>query len=250
VSRLIIWRHGQTEWNAVDRIQGHLDVPLDDVGRAQAAAAASRIADQHPDAIVASDLRRAVDTAAALSAITGLSVRRDERLREQNFGQWQGLTNAEARSAFPEAWNRWRRGEAIADYGIEDRTSLARRALAAMEDSAELGGTVVVVTHGGTAKLAMGALLGWPAGVSSRVMGLLNCHWAELQWHRQRGGWVLRSYNVGVVPALSYPEARRTATVTREGADTALQAAGADEPASIDHAVPTSDNVPAWRGLR
>jgi probable phosphoglycerate mutase len=248
VSRLIIWRHGQTEWNAADRIQGHLDVPLDDVGRAQAASAAEQIAAEHPDAIVASDLRRTVDTAAALSALTGLSVRRDERLREQDFGQWQGLTNAEARSAFPEAWERWRRGEAIVDYGIEDRASLARRALAAMEDAAALGGTVVVVTHGGTAKLATGALLGWPADVSSRVMGLLNCHWAEVQWHRQRGGWVLHSYNVGVVPAVPYPGARRTSV--GESADTALQATAAAEHAAADRTVPRSDNVPAWRALR
>jgi len=250
VSRLIIWRHGQTEWNAADRIQGHLDIPLDDVGRAQAGEAASRIADEHPDAIVASDLRRALDTAAALSAVTGLPVRRDERLREQNFGQWQGLTNDEAKSAFPQAWDRWRRGEAVADYGIEDRTSLARRALAAMDDAAGLGATVVVVTHGGTAKLAMGALLGWPADVSSRVMGLLNCHWAELQWHRHRGGWVLRSYNVGAVPAPARQELRRTAGVVGEGADTALQAASSDQPASTDHPRLTSDNVPAWRASR
>jgi broad specificity phosphatase PhoE len=71
-----------------------------------------------------------------------------------------------------------------------------------MTDAAKLGGTVVVVTHGGTAKHAMGSMLGWPGLMSSRVMGLMNCHWAEIQWHASRGGWVLRSYNVGVVPAV------------------------------------------------
>jgi glucosyl-3-phosphoglycerate phosphatase len=266
VSRLIIWRHGQTAWNADDRIQGHVDVPLDDVGRAQATAAAARIAEEHPDAIVSSDLRRTADTAAALAAATGLTVHYDERLREQNFGAWQGLTNAEVRAAYPDAWERWRSGKAITDAGIEDRAALGRRALAAMTDAAELGGTVVVVTHGGTAKLAMGAMLGWPADVSSRVMGLLNCHWAEIQWHRVRGGWVLRSYNLGVAPALL------TRSDAARHAETEASAGGADDDGreadgrrKIDadrhtttagtgrgaaRSAPLSDTVPAWHPSR
>ncbi len=211
MSRLIIWRHGQTEWNATDRIQGHADVGLDDVGRAQAAAAAKRIAAGHPDVIVSSDLRRAADTAGALAAITGLGVRLDPRLREQYFGDWQGLTNAEVRSAYPDEWARWRRGNLGVAAGIEDLDTLRDRALAAMTDAAHLGGTVVVVTHGGTAKQAIGSMLGWPADVSSRVMGLMNCHWAEIQWHVQRGGWVLHSYNVGVVSGLSVASDRTAA---------------------------------------
>lgn len=208
MSRLIIWRHGQTEWNVTDRIQGHADVGLDDVGRAQAAAAARHIAAGHPDVIVSSDLRRAADTAAALAAVTGLTVRRDPRLREQYFGDWQGLTNAEVRDAYPDTWARWRRGEAPDAAGIEGISALRERALAAMTDAAELGGTVVVVTHGGTAKQAMGSLLGWPPDMSSRVMGLMNCHWAEIQWHVQRGGWALHTYNVGVVSGLSVASER------------------------------------------
>ena len=120
MSRLIIWRHGQTEWNATDRIQGHADVGLDDIGRAQAAAAAKHIAAGHPDVIVSSDLRRAADTAGALAAVTGLTVRLDPRLREQYFGDWQGLTNAEVRSAYPDEWARWRRGEPADAAGIEE----------------------------------------------------------------------------------------------------------------------------------
>jgi probable phosphoglycerate mutase len=211
VSRLIIWRHGQTEWNVTDRIQGHADVGLDDVGRAQAAAAARQIAAGHPDVIVSSDLRRAADTAGALAAVTGLTVRLDPRLREQYFGDWQGLTNAEVRSAYPDQWARWRRGQAPETAGIEEIGALRERALAAMTDAADLGGTVVVVTHGGTAKQAMGTLLGWPPDMSSRVMGLMNCHWAEIQWHVHRGGWVLHTYNVGVVSGLSVASERAAA---------------------------------------
>ena len=211
MSRLIIWRHGQTEWNVTDRIQGHADVGLDDLGRAQAAAAARQIAAGHPDVIVSSDLRRAADTAGALAAVTGLTVRLDPRLREQYFGDWQGLTNAEVRSAYPDQWARWRRGQAPETAGIEEIGALRERALAAMTDAANLGGTVVVVTHGGTAKQAMGSLLGWPPDMSSRVMGLMNCHWAEIQWHVHRGGWVLHTYNVGVVSGLSVASERAAA---------------------------------------
>ena len=211
MSRLIIWRHGQTEWNVTDRIQGHADVGLDDLGRAQAAAAARQIAAGHPDVIVSSDLRRAADTAGALAAVTGLTVRLDPRLREQYFGDWQGLTNAEVRSAYPDQWARWRRGQAPETAGIEEIGALRERALAAMTDAANLGGTVVVVTHGGTAKQAMGSLLGWPPDMSSRVMGLMNCHWAEIQWHVHRGGWVLHTYNVGVASGLSVASERAAA---------------------------------------
>ena len=67
------------------------------------------------------------------------------------------------------------------------------------------------MTHGGTAKQAIGSMLGWPADVSSRVMGLMNCHWAEIQWHVHRGGWVLHTYNVGVVSGLSVASDRAAA---------------------------------------
>jgi len=103
VTRLIIWRHGQTASNVADRFQGHLDVDLDETGHAQAAAAAARLAEEHPDVIVSSDLRRAADTAVALSAVTGLPVHTDARLRERNYGVWQGMLGSDAASAYPEA---------------------------------------------------------------------------------------------------------------------------------------------------
>jgi probable phosphoglycerate mutase len=89
MTRLIIWRHGNTDWNAANRVQGQTDVPLNDLGREQALAAAPLLAALRPDAIVASDLSRAADTAAALAAPTGLPVRSDQRLRS-GTGCWQG----------------------------------------------------------------------------------------------------------------------------------------------------------------
>jgi glucosyl-3-phosphoglycerate phosphatase len=79
--RLVLWRHGQTEWNVDGRGQGHLDIPLDDVGRDQAKAAATRLASLRPTAIISSDLSRAYETALALAELTGLEVQRDPALR-------------------------------------------------------------------------------------------------------------------------------------------------------------------------
>ena len=101
MTRLIVWRHGNTDWNAGNRVQGQTDIPLNELGREQAAAAAAMLAALKPDAIVASDLQRAARTAAALAALTGLPVRTDARLRERYFGQWQGLTMTEVADPVP-----------------------------------------------------------------------------------------------------------------------------------------------------
>ena len=198
MTRLIIWRHGQTDWNFANRIQGHTDVALDDVGRAQATAAATALAAQHPDAIVASDLRRAADTAAALAAATGLPVHFDPRLRERYFGSWQGMTADEVATKYQAENARWRRGEPINAFDIEDLDDLAKRVTAAALDAVERvdGGTAVVATHGGAAKHILSGLLGWPSEVVARLVGLANCHWSDLR-HDPIRGWVLRAHNVG-----------------------------------------------------
>jgi glucosyl-3-phosphoglycerate phosphatase len=198
VSRLFIWRHGQTEWNSTNRVQGHTDVALDDVGRIQAAKAASVLAGYRPDLIVSSDLRRATDTAAALAASTGLAVHVDPRLREQYFGQWQGLTGDEIAASYPEENARWRRGEPINAFEIEDRDDLAKRVAAAARDAVEraAGGTIVLATHGGSAKYVLADMLGWDRDILRKIVGLANCHWTELR-HDPVRGWVLRAHNVG-----------------------------------------------------
>jgi probable phosphoglycerate mutase len=198
VTRLFIWRHGQTEWNSTNRVQGHTDVALDDIGRAQAAAAASALAKHHPDVIVSSDLRRAADTAGALAGETGLPIHFDPRLREQHYGQWQGMTATEIAAAYPEENARWRRGEPINAFDIEDRNDFAKRVAAGALDAVALaeGGTVVLATHGGSAKYVLGELLGWAPSVLRQMVGLANCHWTELRQDPIRG-WVLRAHNVG-----------------------------------------------------
>src|SRR5437764_15194656 len=93
--RVVLLRHGRTEWNATGRFQGQMDSPLDGIGRAQAEAAAVAVAPMRPDAIVTSDLSRAMDTAAAVAAEAGVEPVTDPRLRELFLGSWQGLTRAE-----------------------------------------------------------------------------------------------------------------------------------------------------------
>jgi probable phosphoglycerate mutase len=198
VTRLLVWRHGQTQWNAQDRVQGQTDVDLDEVGEAQAARAAPLLAACSPDLIVSSDLIRAARTAAALSALTGLTVEFDARLRERDYGPWQGHTLTEIEERFPVAYAQWRATGIVTDVPIETPDDLAKRATAAMRDAAERAGegTVVVVTHGAAARQGCGGLLGWPHEVIRGVGPLENCRYTELR-HTPRRGWVMRAHNVG-----------------------------------------------------
>ncbi|HEU4424005.1 MAG TPA: histidine phosphatase family protein [Pilimelia sp.] len=195
---MIIWRHGNTDWNGANRVQGQTDAPLNELGHRQAAAAARLLAILRPDAIVASDLSRAAETAAALAALTDLGVRLDPRLREREYGRWQGLTMSEIAERFPEEHARWRAGEQSPGCGIESLDDLGKRVAEALQEAAEAlpGGTTVLATHGGAARQGCGALLGWPPRVLRTVGGLGNCHWAELR-HDAVRGWQLHTYNVG-----------------------------------------------------
>jgi broad specificity phosphatase PhoE len=201
VTRLIVWRHGQTSWNAAGRLQGQIDVDLDDTGLAQAAASAPPLAALGPDAIVCSDLLRARRTADALAALTGLPVRTDPRLRERDYGDWEGLTHAEMSAGWPAEFEAWRAGAPNPGAGVESLVDLGKRAAEALSAAAELApsGTVVAVTHGGSGRRGVGVLLGWPDEVVQGLAALGNCRWAELVTGRR--GWRLAAYNVGPVSA-------------------------------------------------
>src|ERR1700732_1135964 len=108
VRRLVMLRHGQTDYNAGSRMQGQLDTALSDLGRAQGVAAAEWWAKRQPLGIVSSDLRRALDPAVALGERSGLPVLVDTRLRETHLGDWQGLTHLEVDAAAPGARLAWR----------------------------------------------------------------------------------------------------------------------------------------------
>ena len=197
MTRLVVVRHGRTGYNAGHVIQGQLDVELDDVGRAQAAAVAPRLAELAPAAIVASDLRRAADTAAPVAALSGLQVRLDKRLRERDFGQWQGLRGIEIAERYPAEYARWQAGHEVDGCGVEELGDLAQRASEAFRDASALapGATVLVFCHGGTAKYGTAALLGWPARILPTLASMGNCRWVDLR-HDTVRGWQLRGYNL------------------------------------------------------
>ncbi len=198
MSRLIVWRHGNTDWNASHRVQGQTDVALNALGRQQAIDAANQLRQLRPTAIVASDLQRAADTAAALAELTGLTVSYDMRLRERFFGSWQGLTTSEVAAAHPQEFARWGAGVDIGG-DIESLTDLGQRVSAALTAAAELaplGGTVVVATHGAAARQGIGQLLGWQPEQLLSLRALQNCHWVELT-HDTTRGWQIAAYNVG-----------------------------------------------------
>lgn len=201
MTRLVLWRHGHTEWNGQQRIQGHSDVPLSDRGREQAAHSAPLVAALQPAVIVSSDLQRCTETAAALAEWTGQAVRTDSRLRERAYGQWEGLTLAEVAQRYPESYARKQAGADAADlgHGVERPADVMKRVGEALRAIAEEhpGVTTVVVSHGGACRYGVAELLGWPLELVPTISGLVNCHYSELRADPHRG-WVLDAHNVGV----------------------------------------------------
>ncbi|GAB7047820.1 histidine phosphatase family protein [Catenuloplanes indicus] len=205
MTRLIIWRHGNTDWNAEGRVQGQTDVPLNALGRSQAATAAPLLAGLEPAALYASDLLRARHTADALAALTELPVTEDARLRERHYGQFQGLTNPEIAERHPEAYARWTGGDPDVGAEVERNDHVGKRVGEALREIAERhpGAVVVVATHGGAARQGFGDMLSWPSAVMAAIRPLQNCHWTEIV--ESPRGWQLRAHNVGPWPEKAIP---------------------------------------------
>jgi probable phosphoglycerate mutase len=152
LTRIVAVRHGETVWNAEMRMQGQLDTDLSDRGRWQAQRAAQALRGEGIEAVFASDLARALDTARAIAAPLGLPVVVDRGLRERSFGIWQGSTYAEIDRGWPEQATRWRRHDP--DFGPEQGETLrefSARAVAACARiaTAQAGRTIAIVSHGG-----------------------------------------------------------------------------------------------------
>lgn len=147
MTTILLARHGETQWNRDGRYQGHADPPLNDLGRTQAAALAESLEDEALEAVFASDLRRALETAEIVGAHLGLPVEHDAGLREIAVGSWQGLTRAEIDGR---EWD----GESYDQH--------RRRVLEALHRIAEKhpDGRILVVAHGGTVRRAQEAVLG------------------------------------------------------------------------------------------
>lgn len=152
MTRIIVIRHGETEWNVAARIQGHRDSALTHAGIEQAEALARRMALEKFDVLIASDLGRAMQTARRIAERCHHEVIADPRFRERNFGAGEGLGYDEIDRHFPDAFSRVR--EVDPDYAIpggESRRQFHARVAAAFESVVRehAGKTLVVVAHGG-----------------------------------------------------------------------------------------------------
>jgi len=200
-NQIILWRHGQTEWNVANKFQGHTDIPLNAVGEFQAQHAAPMLAAINPTMIIASDLVRAQSTAHELVKITGLDVLTDERLRETNCGNWEGLTGDEIRKVDLDNLRQLSMGGDNPAGGIgERRSEVGARGVAAINSA--LAGKdnqrLVVATHGGTARTIIGTYLDLPIPFWSRIGGLSNAQWSILE--ESPKGWLLVEHNAGSIP--------------------------------------------------
>ncbi len=197
---LVLLRHGRTAWNDSGRAQGHADVPLDDVGHAQASAAASYFASLDLNAIWTSDLARSRETAELISRASGVAVKPDARLREYDVGERQGLTVAEASDRFPGLGAGWELGNPPSGVpGAETSQDVAARVVPACRealDSLAEGETGLVVAHGACLKVALAGLLGWPPAAALTLRALDNCHYAIIEERTSDRHLRLRGYGL------------------------------------------------------
>ncbi|WP_454295343.1 histidine phosphatase family protein [Salana multivorans] len=205
-SRVVLLRHGQTDYNRAGRLQGQVDIPLNEAGLEQARAAASVVAGFSPALVLSSDLGRAIETAriVADALVDDVSVVPDPRLRERAFGELEGMYDAEIRAAYPDVWAARRVGERLVGVGAEDRGEVgARFAEAVWEYLRRLpeGSTLLVVAHGACIALGITALLGLDPEEFTGIRGVGNCHWSVLGPSRVPGTLRLEAHNVATVVA-------------------------------------------------
>jgi probable phosphoglycerate mutase len=202
--RIVLWRHGQTDWNVENRFQGHSDIPLNKVGQYQASEAAKVLAALRPDRIISSDLIRAQETAAALAALTDIKVEINPNLRETDGGLWEGKLASENRATHGELFANWYEGgDEPAGVTGERRSDVAKRAVAVIEkETTNFSGTIVFVTHGGTVRSVLGSILKLPIAQWGVIGGLSNACWSilELTKHHTGSRWYLAEHNAGSLP--------------------------------------------------
>ncbi len=168
--KLLLARHGQTDWNDAQRFQGQSDVPLNDTGRQQAAALGKRLACERIDLICVSDLGRARETASLIAAPHGCKIRTDSRLREIHFGDWEGLTYDEVRQRDPSTLAAWEADllTTSAPNG-ETLNELTTRIQSLLDDlrAQHANKTILIVAHGGPLQILLCLALSLPP----------SCYW-------------------------------------------------------------------------
>jgi probable phosphoglycerate mutase len=191
----LLLRHGQTPMSVQKRYAGRSDVPLTDAGVAQAAGAAKRLASAGIDAIVASPLRRTMQTAGEVAAVTGLPVAAEDGFRETDFGDWEGLTFAEVRERWPSEMTAWLADPEVAPPGGESFAEVSERVTAALHRvlAGRTGQRILIVSHVTPIKTLVAATLLAPPAALYR-MHLDIAALCEIDWYAD-GPAVLRSFN-------------------------------------------------------
>lgn len=198
-ARLLAVRHGQSWWNAERRFQGQADVGLTPQGEQQAhlvAASVARHLDGAAVTVVASDLSRARETAAAIGCRVGVQVEVDPALREVHAGHWQGLVHEEIEAADPHGYRAWRAGDDVPLGGAERPSESGDRVCRAVRGHLRAVATdwLVVVGHGTSLRAGVPALLGVPE-LRGRLGALGNACSAELIVPRPDHDAVLLRWN-------------------------------------------------------
>jgi len=180
---ILLARHGETDWNAVGRWQGHTDRALTERGRRQAAELAERLAAVSIDAVYSSDLLRATETAEPVAKRLGLPLHTLPELREVDVGTWAGLTRDEVAARFPDGFRRWSEWETGWEDG-ETYDEMGERVVGAILRLAgeHEGGRILVVSHGGAIRALHAAAAGidiatfrrlWRVVQNARVTSIL-----------------------------------------------------------------------------
>lgn len=191
MTRIVLVRHGQTEWNRHDRFRGHIDVGLNATGTRQAAEAGATIARRyHVSAIYSSPLSRAASTAAEIGRATEIPITTLAAITDFSYGEWEGKTPEEVAVAYPDAFRLWNERPHLAQLpGGESLEQLRDRACTAIEELAasRAGQTIVVVTHRMVAKVLACHFLGLP---NSRVWNLEMATASISLFEKRDAGWV------------------------------------------------------------
>lgn len=194
--RIIFVRHGETDWNVTLQYQGQGRVPLNARGREQARLTVERLRRLNADALYASDVVRAWETAAIIGSALDLTPRAMPELREINVGEWEGLTPEELYRRFPDHMQEYDRDPArTVRKGGESYAQLQARALIALQqiyDAHAPHGTVIAVTHGGTIRAILCHVIGLDLAYFGR-MWLDNGSLSELAYGTH--GWRLVRLN-------------------------------------------------------
>jgi probable phosphoglycerate mutase len=194
ITRLCIVRHGETAWNAQHRVQGQLDIPLNEIGLRQAQALGAALREERFDAIYSSDLARARQTAQPISNLLSMKILVEKNLRERHYGIFERLTYAEVREKFPEDYARFeardpdyafRTGESLKDFSARSISIVTRIV------NSHPGQNLLVFTHGGVLDKLYRHITGLPLS-AGRNFGIPNAGLNRIEITAE--GWQIRSW--------------------------------------------------------